>query len=283
MDDDDDEEGGTWLEGMEKNIKAANIQEIEQLINGMLSSMSAPNLSNEDYLAMIKEFDHEKALSDRLTMDLVKRISVTDRPAFFRYFMLLMFSRMAEKEGTPEVIRAMERAGVFRMANDDTSKPWRGLFGKVPRFEPNLLGMIQTAMRPRANPTGDRSELERDPHLSQTVREALQGSPGGPGPIQADDVVRCTGAALWVYGHRNQAIQQVLKEDEDAEGLTPDELLHKAMPDMLMLIYFLLLASGVYEKLIEGLVRNNPLLKRVGTSMNFELTPAGRSVEWIKK
>jgi len=283
MDDDDDEEGGTWIDGMEKNIKAANIKEIEQVINGMLHDMSAPGLSNEDFLAMIKEFDHEKALSDGLDMDLVRRISVADRPAFFRYYMLLMFSHMAEKEGTPEVIRAMERAGVFRMSNDDTTKPWRGVFGKVPRFEPNLLGMIQTALRPRANPIGDRSELERDPQLSQTVREALKASPSGSGPISTDDIVRCTGAALWVYGHRNPAIQEVLKDDEEAEGLTPEERLHKAMPDMLMLVFFLLLASGVYDKLIEGLLRNNPLLRRVGNSNTFELTPAGRSIEWIRK
>jgi hypothetical protein len=282
MDEDDDEEGGTWIEGMEKNIKAANLKEIEQVINDMLSNMSAPGLSNEDFLAAIKEFDHEKALSDKVGMDLIRRIPVQDRPAFFRYYMLLMFSRMAEKEGTPEVIKAMERAGVFRMVNDDTTKVWRGIFGKVPRFEPNLLGMIQTALRPRANPTGNRSELERDPQLAQTVREALQASPGA-GPIQADDVVRCTGAALWVYGHRNPAIQQVLTEDEEAADMNPEERLTKAMPDMLMLVYFLLLASGLYEKLIEGIVNNNPLLRRVGSGMVFERTPAGRYNEWIRK
>jgi hypothetical protein len=282
MDEDDDEEGGTWIEGMERNIKAANLKEIEQVINDMLSSMSAPGLSNEDFLAMVKEFDHEKALSDKVSMDLVRRIPAQDRPAFFRYYMLLMFSRMAEKEGTPEVIKAMERAGIFRMVDDDTTKVWRGIFGKVPRFEPNLLGMVQTALRPRANPTGDRSELERDPQLAQTVREVLQASPGA-GPIQADDVVRCTGAAMWIYGHRNPAIQQVLQEDEEAADLSPEERLTKAMPDMLMLVYFLLLASGMYEKLIEGIVNNNPLLRRVGSGMVFERTPAGRYIEWIRK
>lgn len=282
MDEDDDEEGGTWIEGMERNIKAANLKEIEQVINDMLSSMSAPGLSNEDFLAMVKEFDHEKALSDKVSMDLVRRIPAQDRPAFFRYYMLLMFSRMAEKEGTPEVIKAMERAGIFRMVDDDTTNVWRGIFGKVPRFEPNLLGMVQTALRPRANPTGDRSELERDPQLAQTVREVLQASPGA-GPIQADDVVRCTGAAMWIYGHRNPAIQQVLQEDEEAADLSPEERLTKAMPDMLMLVYFLLLASGMYEKLIEGIVNNNPLLRRVGSGMVFERTPAGRYIEWIRK
>jgi len=282
MDEDDDEEGGTWIEGMERNIKAANLKEIEQVINDMLSSMSAPGLSNEDFLAMVKEFDHEKALSDKVSMDLVRRIPAQDRPAFFRYYMLLMFSRMAEKEGTPEVIKAMERAGIFRMVDDDTTNVWRGIFGKVPRFEPNLLGMVQTALRPRANPTGDRSELERDPQLAQTVREVLQASPGA-GPIQADDVVRCTGAAMWIYGHRNPAIQQVLLEDEEAADLSPEERLTKAMPDMLMLVYFLLLASGMYEKLIEGIVNNNPLLRRVGSGMVFERTPAGRYNEWIRK
>jgi hypothetical protein len=231
---------------------------------------------------MVKEFDHEKTLSDKVGMDLVRRISVQDRPAFFRYYMLLMFSRMAEKEGTPEVIKAMERAGIFRMVDDDTTKVWRGIFGKVPRFEPNLLGMVQTALRPRANPTGDRSELERDPQLAQTVSEVLQASPGA-GHIQADDVVRCTGAAMWIYGHRNPAIQQVLMDDEEAANLSPEERLTKAMPDMLMLVYFLLLASGMYEKLIEGIVNNNPLLRRVGSGMVFERTPAGRYIEWIRK
>jgi hypothetical protein len=50
MDEDEDEEGGTWIEGMERNIKAANLKEIEQVINDMLTGMSAPGLSNEDFL-----------------------------------------------------------------------------------------------------------------------------------------------------------------------------------------------------------------------------------------
>jgi|GEM_PF-4043247 len=149
--------------------------------------------------------------------------------------------------------------------------------------------MVQACLRPKAAPNSDRSELERDPQLAQTYRQVMSASKGGGslklGPVLMGDVLRCTGAAMWVFTQRSVAFQQVLMEDEapDMKGLSKEQRVDKVMPDMLMVMHFLMTASGLYEKLIEGLVRNDPLVRRVGSSNTFEVTSAGRLVEWIKK
>ena len=286
---DDNEEGGTWTERMERSITDDQMQQIETAIAQIIKEVSDPNLSEEQFLQLLQEFDHEQALEGEYDINVVRRIPVPDRVAFFRYFMLQMFCRMAEEEGTPEAVQGLERAGFYTMVVDDTNRPWKGLLGHVPRFDPSLLGMIQACLRPKAAPSSDRSELERDPVLSQTYRQVMGASKGGGslriGPVLMADVLRCTGAALYVFAQRSQAFSQVLMEDQasDLKGLSKDQRIDKVLPDMLMVIHFLMTASGLCEKLIEGLVRNDPLLRRSGTSNTFEVTPAGRANEWIKR
>ena len=286
---DDNEEGGTWTERMERSISDDQMQQIETAIAQIIKEVSDPRLSDEQFLQLLQEFDHEQALEGEFDINVVRRIPIPDRVAFFRYFMLQMFCRMAEEEGTPEAVQGLERAGFYTLVVDDTSRPWRGLLGHVPRFDPSLLGMIQACLRSKAAPSSDRSELERDPVLSQTYRQVMGASKGGGslkiGPVLMADVLRCTGAALYVFAQRSPAFQQVLMEDPapDMKALNKEQRIDKVLPDMLMVIHFLMTASGLYEKLVEGLVRNDPLLRRSGTSNTFEVTPAGRTIEWIKK
>ncbi len=286
----DDEESGTWTERMERNITDAQMQEIEKAIDQIIMEVGDPRLSNEDYLQLLKEFDHEQALEGEYDINAIRRIPIPERVAFFRYFMLQMFCRMAEEEGTSEAVQGLERAGFYTMVVDDSNKPWRGLMGHVPRFDTSLLGMVQACLRIKAVPNSDRSELERDPQLSQTYHMVMNASKVGGGslkigPVLMGDVLRCTGVAIWVFAQRSVAFQQVLMEDQAPElkGLSKEQRIDKVMPDMMMMVHFFMTASGLYEKLIEGLVRNDPLLRRAAGSNAFEVTPAGRAVDWIKK
>jgi hypothetical protein len=285
----DEDESGTWIERMERSITDPQMQDIDKAVEQTLVEMGDPKLSNEDYLDLLEEFDHEQGLEGEYDINVIRGIPVPERANFFRYFMLQMFCRMAEEEGSSEAVQGLERAGFYTLVVDDTNKPWRGLFGHVPRFDPSLIGMVQACLRPKAAPNCDRSELELDPRLSQIYRQIMSSAKGGGsqkiGPVLMGDVLRCTGAAIWTFAQRSVPFGQVLMEDQAPElrGLNKDQRIDKVMPDMMMVMHFLLTASGLYEKLIDGLVRNDPLLRRVQGSNAFELTPSGRAVEWIRK
>jgi hypothetical protein len=286
----EDDESGTWTERMERHIADPQMQDIDKAIDQVINEMGDPKLSFEEFFQLLQEFDHEQALEGEYDINVIRRIPLPDRVGFFRYFMLQMFCRMAEEEGTPEAIQGLERAGFYTLVVDDTNRPWKGLFGHVPRFDPSILGMVQACLRPKVAPNSDRSELERDPQLSQIYRQIMSASKGGGGcvkigPVLMGDVLRCTGAALWVFAQRSTTFIQVLMEDQAPElkGLGKDQRIDKVMPDMMMVMHFLMTSSGLYGNLIEGLVRNDPLLRRAPGSNAFEVTPSGRAVEWIKK
>jgi hypothetical protein len=286
----DNEESGSWTERMERSITDPQMQDIDKAIEQVIAEIGDPKISNEEFLQLLQEFDHEQALEGEYDISIIRRIPIPERVGFFRYFMLQMFCRMAEEEGTSEAVQGLERAGFYSLMVDDTNKPWKGLFGHVPRFEASLLGMLQACLRPKAAPNSDRSELERDPQLAQIYRQIMGASRGGGGsvkigPVLMGDVLRCTGAAMWVFAQRSVTFAQVLMEDQAPElkGLGKDQRIDKVMPDMMMVMHFLMTSSGLYEKLIDGLVRNDPLLRRAAGSNAFEVTPSGRAVEWIKK
>ena len=286
----DDDEGGTWTERMERNIADPQMQDIDTAIDQVLHEIGDPLLSFEEFYQLLREFDHEQALEDDYDINVIRRIPIPERVGFFRYFMLQMFCRMAEEEGTPEAIQGLERAGFYTLVVDDTNKPWKGLFGHIPRFDPTLIGMLQGCLRLKAAPNSERSELDRDPQLSQIYHQIMGSSKGGGGPFKIGpmfmgDVLRCLGASMWVFAQRSVIFEQVLMEDQAPElnGLNKDQRIDKVMPDMMMVMHFLMTSSGLYGTLIEGLVRNDPLLRRVQGSNAFELTTSGRAVEWIKK
>jgi len=288
--DEDDDEDGDWVERMERNLKEVPLSQIEEVIDDRLEELSGPSMSDEDVLEILREFDHENVLAEETNIELVRKVPPAQRPAFFRYCITHMFLRMAEDESATELVNAMGRAGMYRKVEDSSTRPWRGVFGPAIQFEPTLLGMIQACLRPLVAHNSDRSDLNGDPRLLETLRLVLPplrpgvGSAiGSLGQATPENIHRCTAAAIFVFAQRSSSFTQAILEgnDESMKGMGKDQRLDHAMPEMLTFVYFLLSSTGLYINLIEGIVKNDPLLRKVPGTNAYEATTAGKMVEWI--
>jgi hypothetical protein len=289
----DDQEPGSSLDLGEIKM---HLKEFDQFLYQTLGRLKDMNVSNEEFIDLLRKADDQELLYDRYDINDIRKVPIHDRPMFFRYFMMYAFIKMIEQAG---VLDMVEAAGFGTLVPNDTGKPWAALFGKLPKFYPGFLGVYQNCMWTRVIPKEGLRHVERE----QTIYEPLitqlqlQGLPKTPPDgvrrhITTDEIVVVLDYAIKIYlnqlddfkPYMIKRLVDMMGEDIDPAEVDIKQVTDLAVVQMIPMLYFILSATGLSDRIINGLADRRPILERApGGPIDYRVTGAGQDILWIKK
>lgn len=265
------------------------MDQFETMMDEAYSQIRRPDLTAEEFIEVLRSVDEPEALYGDYDIEDIRNIPPEDRADFFQFFLGMIFAKMVDQEGGSQ---ALDRAGIIRMSEDRSPKSWRKLFGKVPYFRPDFLGVFQTCLKTRIRPREALDELKRAPSLYQNMIAVVEAE-GGPlptpeegirRPITSTESIKMMGVALGIHVPLQHGFPNYYSDllKEKGEDLDPEGAMNKFMTEFTPIMFFVLKMTGVLDRMIEGLADGRPMLRSLpGEQGRFEVTGDGRGIPWL--